>query len=164
MRTLLCSVLTVAVLAVPAGASWVNELELPDITAFATGTEINVRSVERLDAGSLTDTLRAAESRGETWTGAPLKVGLELTGGELFGRSRSVEAAYTPSEWEPGRPFEWVRVTVTDGGWLDDSVVGMRTVLWLVPCDEGAFRVHRALRAHLCWRPHWRYYSADPCP
>ncbi|MBD3366964.1 MAG: hypothetical protein GF405_02170 [Candidatus Eisenbacteria bacterium] len=164
MKTPAAALAALTLLACTAGASTVNELELPDISAFAVGIETNVRSVETLDADALTDSLRAADARGETWTVEPLRVGLELVPRRLVGRRRTVEARYAPGEWEPGRPFSWVRVTVEDGGWLDDSVTGVRYVLWLVPCGDGSLRVRRALRAHLCDRPYWRYYSADPCP
>lgn len=164
MRKLVLAACALTLAASVASAYQVDELAADDLTAFALGTDTNVRSVERLDAGALTDSLRAAEARGEDWTDDPLKVGLELAGRRLVGRRRLVEASYAPGEWEPGRPFRWVRVAVIDDGWLDDSVTGSRTVLWLVPCEDAAFRVGRALRAHLCSRPHWRYYSAEPCP
>jgi len=164
MRSLPLALCVLTFAALFARADTVDQLSLDDVGAFAIGTGINVHSVDRLDARALTDSLRAAEALDEAWTDDPLMVALKLLPGRPVGRSRSVDAQYAPGEWEPGRPFRWVRVTVVDGGWLDDSVTGIRTVFWLVPCDEGPFRVHRALRAHLCSRPYRRYYSADPCP
>jgi len=147
-----------------ASARFIDDLALEGIFAFSIGTDINIKSVDSLDATALNDSLRAARDRGASWTEDPLRTALGLFGRDLTGARRTVTAVYSPTEWEPGRPFNWIRVIVEDGGWLDDSVTGQRLALWFVPDEEGRLVVHRALRAQLCSRPCWRYYSADPCP
>ncbi|UCF77825.1 MAG: hypothetical protein JSW03_06850 [Candidatus Eiseniibacteriota bacterium] len=142
----------------------VNELELPDISAFAIGTDVNIRSVLKVDADSFNLQLRAAQDREEEWTESFVLVGLKLVGARFPGSRQKVYVQVEPSEWEPGRKLKWVRVTVEDEGWLDDSQFGERYVIWLVPDEDNRLAVQRALRARLCWRAYWKFYSAELCP
>ncbi len=159
-------ILAIAVSAPAAQAAGerVGELALDAMSAFAVGTERSIHSVRELDPDSFNTALALARKRGEPWTASPARIGLEFTGGPLSGSSRNISVKIHPSEWEPGRPLLWARVTIEDEGWLDDSVYGERYVIWLVPSDDGGLEVGRAIRASLCARMHRRFYSADPCP
>jgi hypothetical protein len=141
-----------------------NELDLPAISAFAIGTELNIKSVEEMETDAFNDSLCVARERGEPWTGNAILIALRFARLWEVGSRQVVSAEASPSEWEPGRPLNWVRVTLQEGGWLDDSVAGQRYVLWLTPDTEGMLTLRRALWAQECHRPYWRYYSASPCP
>lgn len=141
-----------------------DELTMWDVAAFAIGTDINVESVEELDASALSDSLAALRERHPEIADDPILAAHRLSGVPVLGPRRSVIVEYSPTEWEPGRPFRHVRVALEDRGWLDDSVAGRRAVLWFVPDEQGRLTVARALRADLCRRPYWKYYSAKRCP
>jgi hypothetical protein len=141
-----------------------NELELPAISAFSIGTDINIKSVEEIETDPLNAMLLEAQERNEEWTDSFVQIALRLSGAALFGTRQSVSVKIAPSEWEKGRKLHWVRITIVDEGWLDDSVSGERYMIWLVPDADGNLTVQRILRAHLCRRPYWKYYSSEPCP
>ncbi|UCF05208.1 MAG: hypothetical protein JSV33_15020 [bacterium] len=141
-----------------------NELELPSISAFSIGTDVNIKSVEEIATDSLNDVLLKAQKRNEEWTKSFVQIALRLSGAALSGTRQSVSVKIDPSEWEKGRPLNWARVTIVDEGWLDDSVSGERYVIWLVPDTDGNLTVQRILRAALCHRPYWKFYSSEPCP
>jgi hypothetical protein len=141
-----------------------EELDLPAISAFAIGTQVNIKSVQEMETEAFNDSLRVARERGEPWTGNAILIALRFARLGEVGSRQVVSAEVSPSEWEPGRPLNWVRVTLEEGGWLDDSVSGQRYVIWLTPDTEGRLTLRRALWAQLCWRFYWRYYSAAECP
>lgn len=141
-----------------------TELSLPDIVAFAIGTDVNIKSVRAMETDSFNVILRAAQERGEPWTDSFILTALRFTGSHLYGSRQSVNVQIEPSEWEEGRPLRFARVTIEDKGWLDDSVYGERYVVWLTKNEAGRLEVRRALWAELCSRMYWKFYSADLCP
>lgn len=141
-----------------------DELQLPAVSAFAIGTPLNIESVQEMETGAFNDSLRVARERGEAWTCNAILIALRFARLGEIGSRQVVSAEVSPSEWEPGRRLNWVRVTLEEGGWLDDSVSGQRYVVWLTPDTEGRLTLRRALWAHECRRPYWRYYSAAACP
>ncbi len=144
----------------PAG----DELQLPARSAFAIGTPVKVESVREMKAGAFNDSLRAARGRGEGWTANAIQIALRFARLAEVGSRQVVTSEVSPSEWEPGRRLNWIRVTLEEDGWLDDSVSGQRYVVWLTPDSGGGLALRRALWAHRCDRPHWRSYTAAPCP
>ena len=139
-------------------------LDLAAPFAFAIGTDTNVESAEELGTAAFNDSLGAARVRGEPWTRSALGIALRFADPAAIGARQSVRVETSPPEWEPGRALHWVRVTVEEGGWLDDAVAGQRTVLWLVPDADGELVVERALWARLCRRPLQRFYTSGMCP
>ena len=155
--------LTLVVLA-PAVDVEADELDLPALNAFAIGTDVNIASVGEKPTESFNDSLRAARERGEEWTANTITIALRFAEFPNIGGRQSVTVQTSPSEWEPGRPVKWVRVTLEEHGWLDDSVSGQRFVIWLTSDPTGELIVRRALWAQECYRKYGRYYTADPCP
>lgn len=141
-----------------------NELKLPSVEAFALGARVAVRDVEAVDVVAFNAGLAQAHAHGEGWAESFVTIAQRLAQLAPQGREQHVDVAVAPGEWEPGRALPWVRVTVVDRGWLDDTTAGVRLVAWIVPDPEGGLRVHRALRAWECSRPGKAYYSAQPCP
>jgi hypothetical protein len=148
----------------PASCGDHDELELPSISAFSVGTDINIRSVKEIAVEPLNTELREARARKEEWTNSAMHIALRLSGAALSGSRQSVSVTIEPSEWEQGRTLRWVRVTIVDEGWLDDSVSGERYMVWLSPDSDGKLEIRRILWAQLCHRPYWKYYSNEPCP
>ena len=138
-------------------------LALPATAAFAIGTEIRVADVRETPPDSFNVMLRDARSRGEDWTASAVQVGLRLAQLPPLGQRQEVSVEI-PGEWEPGMPLTWARVTVFNGGWLDDSATGERYVIWVGSDPAGGLIVRRALWARLCDRPSRRFWSAKPCP
>jgi hypothetical protein len=141
-----------------------DELELPDISAFALGTDINIRSVREVKADSFNVVLRAAQDCGQEWTESFMLIALTFAGVQFTGSRQRVDVQIEPSEWESGRTLRWARVTIEDIGWLDDAQYGERYVIWLAPDKDGRLVVKRALWARLCSRAYWRFYSSELCP
>jgi hypothetical protein len=141
-----------------------DELVLTPIEAFAIGARIPVRDVRELDTDAFNDTLRSAQAREESWTRIFLLIALRFEDPSPSGSRQSVDVNVTPSEWHPSDPVQWVRITIENHGWLDDSVAGDRTVLWLAPAADDRLVLWRALRASECSRPGRKFYSAKPCP
>jgi hypothetical protein len=141
-----------------------DELQLPAKSAFAIGTSLNIESVREMETGAFNDSIRVARERGEPWTTNAILIALRFARLGEVGCRQVVSAEVSPSEWEPGRKLNWIRVTLEEGGWLDDSVSGQRYVVWLTPDTNGRLTLRRALWAQECGRPYWRYYSAAACP
>jgi hypothetical protein len=144
-----------------------GELALSPRAAFAPGARARVESVAALPAAAFDDTLARAQARGEPWTRSFLLIALRFAGTAPQGRDQRVEVTTSPGEWEPGSPLRWARVSIEDRGWMDDSVLGERTVVWIVPRERGGgLAVARGLRAWECARstPESHFYSARPCP
>ena len=143
-----------------------SELALSDIRAFGVETEINVHSVESLDASDFNALLLSSHQGGAVWANDPLWVGLQFLqyiGHPITGSDQTV-AVSIPGEWEPGQTFEFARVIIEDRGWLDDAIAGERYALWITPGDEGEFVISRALRSNICSRPFQAFYSIQNCP
>ncbi len=140
-----------------------DELQLSAVSAFAIGTPINIESVQEMETGAFNDSLRVARERSEPWTDNAILIALRFARLGEIGSRQIVSAEVSPSEWEPGRRLNWVRVTLEEDGWLDDSVSGQRYVIWLTLDTEGRLTLRRALWARECRRLYWRYYSAAAC-
>lgn len=141
-----------------------DELVMPSISAFSIGTDINIRSVKEIAIEPANAVLLEAQERNEEWTNSLVQIALRLSGATLSGTRQSVSVKIEPPEWEKGRKFDWARITISDEGWLDDSVSGERYMVWLATDSDGRLKVRRILWAHLCDRPHWKFYSSEPCP
>ena len=143
-----------------------SELALSDIRAFGVETEINVHSVEALDADEFNALLLTSHQGGAIWANDPLWVGLQFLqyiGQPITGQNQTVSVAI-PGEWEPGQAFEFARIIIEDKGWLDDAIAGERYALWITPGNEGEFVISRALRSNICSRPFQEFYSIQNCP
>ena len=100
------------------------QLQLPAISAFAIGTPVNIKSVQEMETGAFNDSLSVAREQGEPWTGNAILIALRFARLGKVSSRQVISAEVSPSEWEPGRQLNWVRVTLEEGGWLDDSVSG----------------------------------------
>jgi hypothetical protein len=142
--------------------SWVSQ---DAVSAFSTGTEINIHSVEEVAVDSLNSILIAAQKQNQVWTKSFVHVAVRLCGEDLSGADQFVSVYIEPAEWhgETGA-VDFARVTVRDEKWLDDATSGERFMLWLVPDRNGYLNLKRMLWAKLCSRPYWRYYSSGSCP
>lgn len=143
-----------------------SELALSDIRAFGVETEINVHSVESLDADEFNALLLTSHQGGAIWANDPLWVGLQFLqyiGQPITGRSQTVSVSI-PEEWEAGQAFEFARIIIEDKGWMDDAIAGERYALWITPGEEGEFIISRALRSNICSRPFQEFYSIQNCP
>lgn len=143
-----------------------SELALSDIRAFGLDTEINVHSVESLDARDFNALLLSSHQAEAVWANDPLWVGLQFLqylGQPITGRDQTVSVSI-PGEWEPGQSFEFARVIIEDKGWLDDATAGERYTLWITPGESGEFVISRALRSNICSRPFQEFYSIQNCP
>ncbi|MEM9218814.1 MAG: hypothetical protein AAGD25_31300 [Cyanobacteria bacterium P01_F01_bin.150] len=143
-----------------------SELALSDIRAFGVETNINVHSVESLNADEFNALLLSSHQSGATWANDPLWVGLQFLqyiGHPVTGQNQTV-SVFIPGEWEAGQSFDYARVIIEDKGWLDDAIEGERYAMWITPGAEGEFIISRALRANICSRPFQEFYSIQNCP
>ena len=140
-----------------------NELDLPAISAFAIGTELNIAGVREIEPDSFNVILRQAQDKGEEWSKSFIQIGLRFANIPPQGRYQKVTVEI-PFEWEPSMPLKFARITIVDKGWLDDSQSGERYVIWIATQSTGHLIVQRALWARLCRRAYWRQWSSDPCP
>ena len=128
-------------------------------TMEAFGAEdVTVRSVEVLDVGAFNTRTERAAKEGESWTREAILVALKFSGEGLRGNFKRIEANTLPER------FDSAVITITESGYLDDSVAGVRYRLWLGQELAGTWKLKEALRANLCSRPDATFYSAEPCP
>jgi hypothetical protein len=143
-----------------------GEHALPPREAFAIGARTRVHDARELDVHDFNRVLRKARARKEEWASNFLLVATRFAGLPAQGRHQRIEIETFPTEWEIGREFDHVRVTIEDRDWLDDSARGERWIVWLVPSRESVgLEIARALHAQECQRSaeQW-FYSAQPCP
>ena len=139
------------------------ELSLPAIQAFGIGTKKLVKSAKSIDTQAFNQRLMEAHENQAEWSNNFVQIGLQFIGGAENHRYQHISVVI-PGEWEPGTPLtSYARVTIENGGWLDDSVAGNRYILWIVQGEQGELKVQRALYANLCYRP-FDMYSAGLCP
>ena len=100
----------------------------------------------------------AARERGEAWVKSPLQVALKLVGDNQECRQRNIEIKSTPEA------FRDAHVVITEDGFLDDSVRGVRYELKLRRSPRGEWQVQAAAKTWRCWegRGH-QDYSTEPC-
>lgn len=139
-----------------------NELDLPVMSAFAIGTDINIASVREIEPDSFNVILRQAQNKGEEWSKSFIQIGLRFANMPPQGRHQEVTVEI-PFEWEPAMPLKFARITIVDKGWLDDSQSRERYVIWITTDSTGNLLVKRALWARLCRRAYWQQWSSDPC-
>ena len=121
-------------------------------------SDIEVRSVKSLDTIDINSEVSQAAGKGEKWPQEAVLVALKIVGQGLKGSTKIIEVR-TPPESQ-----ETATITVTESGYLDDSIGGERWRLWLSKGVDGTWSVKRVLWAQLCQRPGGRYYSAEKCP
>ncbi len=88
----------------------------------------------------------AAGQKGESWTRSPLLVTLKFLGETCSCSSRRIDLKSTPER------FADATVTMTDQGYLDDSVRGYQYHVVLAKLPGGPWQLRRATRAWNCWR------------
>ena len=128
-------------------------------TMEAFGAEdVTVRSVQVLDVDAFNTRTERAAKDGESWTREAILVALKFSGEGLWGNFKRIEARTPPER------LDSALITITESGYLDDSVAGVRYRLWLGQEPSGTWKLKEALRANLCSRPDATFYSAEPCP
>jgi hypothetical protein len=128
-------------------------------TMAAFGAEdVTVRSVQVLDVDAFNVRTERAAEDGESWAREAILVALKFSGEGLLGSSKRIEVNTPPER------FDSALITITESGYLDDSVAGIRYRLWLGRGPSGTWKLKKALRANLCSRPDAMFYSAEPCP
>ncbi len=156
--------MTLALLPTPAFADG-GELSLPPAQAFAIGARVRVKDAGEMDPRVFNRALREAHARGEAWTENFLLVASRFVQLAPQGRYQQIVIETSATEWEPGRELEWVRVSIEDRDWLDDSARGERWLVWLVPAREGGgFEVARGLHAYECQRSPEMWFYSGRCP
>lgn len=121
-------------------------------------SDIEVKSVKKVDTGNLNTKVTKAASKGEAWCKDAVLVALEIAGARLKGNTKIIEVLTPPEQREE------VTITITETGYLDDAVSGERWRLWLKKGADGAWTIQRALWAQLCARPGRTFYAAEKCP
>jgi hypothetical protein len=140
-----------------------NELDLAPMDAFAIGTDININSVKELPTEPFNAILLEAQENNETWTTDFIDIAQRLPNLQFSGVEQSISVDISPGgiDWPEMRDeLQWARITIVNAGWADDSVAGERTVMWVVPRDDGKLRVHRILWAEHCMRQYRQSYSS----
>ena len=139
----------------------------PDpIVAFsAGGVDAQVESVKEITTDPLNTYLVKSRKQKEEWVNNFIQIALHLPGISLSGTHQSLSVDIKPYNWgEEGVLLESARITIVNGGWLDDSSIGERFLIWITPDENGLLTVRRVLWAGLCSRPHRTFYSGNPCP
>lgn len=99
-----------------------------------------------------------AARKGESWTRSPLLVVLKFVGETCACSSRQIELRSTPER------FADAVVTVTDQGYLDDSVRGYSYRAVVAKQAGGHWQLVRATRAWNCWKGRGHEgFSTEPC-
>ena len=99
-----------------------------------------------------------AARKGESWTRSPLLVVLKFVGENCACSSRQIELKSTPER------FADAVVTVSDQGYLDDSVRGYSYQVVLAKQTGGHWQLTRATRAWNCWKGRGHEgFSTEPC-
>lgn len=125
-------------------------------------TEYEVRSVKKMDAVALNKQIAAGAAAGEAWTREAVLVALHVTGERVQSMKKTVTVD-CPGERHEHEDQGVIVVTVTEHGYLDDSVFGHRYRFWLVQDDVQNWVIESALSAQQCRRMYQVFYSADPC-
>ena len=129
-----------------------------DHADFGAPAGIEVKSVKAIDPRKMNDEISQAYRKGETWPQQATLVALTFVGAGLKGNTKSIEVR-TPPESQ-----DTATITVTESGYLDDSIAGERWRLWMTKKADGPWVIKRALWAQLCGRPGLKFYSAGQCP
>ena len=129
-----------------------------DHADFGVPADIEVKSVKAIDPRKVNDEIGQAYRKGEAWPKEAVLVALRFVGAGLKGNTKSIEVR-TPPESQ-----DTATITVTESGYLDDSIAGERWKLWMTKKEDGPWVIKRALWAQLCSRPGHRFYSAERCP
>jgi len=166
MRIGWAALLFALVLSPPLAWASDGELALPPREAFAIGARTRVLDVATMDHRPFNQELKHARSRGERWTESFIQIALRFAQPPAQGSEQSVLVEAMPQGWEGIETLTWVRVTIEDRAYADDSISGERWMIWLVvsPGADG-LEVFRGLRAGECRRatPESWFYSARPC-
>lgn len=101
---------------------------------------------EPLPVDEFNGEVEEAAARGERWPRLAILVALAFVGEDIQCRLRTIEVRSQPED------FAAADITITDDGYLDDSVRGCRWVLRLERTADGPWRLVGARRAFRCWR------------
>lgn len=104
------------------------------------------------------DIAKGRES-GESWTGSPLTVALKFAGEGFDCQKKSVDV----ESLSGGEVFDKVLVSITEDGYLDDSLRGSMVILRMEQVN-GFWEIKSAKKVWRCWenRGHTAYNS-EPC-
>jgi hypothetical protein len=141
-----------------AGKAHIEPGSTPDRADFGVPVDIEVKSVKAIDPKKVNDEIGQAYRKGEAWPKKAVLVALTFVGAGLKGNAKTIEVS-TPPETR-----ETATITVTESGYLDDSIAGERWKLWMTKKADGPWVIRRVLWAQLCSRPGHRFYSAERCP
>ncbi len=119
-----------------------------------------VESSENMEIAPLNARVEHAAAARESWVNSPLRMTVELFGGDVETRSVRIEA-----EKNLGEGADTTTVTLIRDGFMDDSVRGSWQRIVYHRLSDGTWRVVEAKRATRCWRgERLQSYGAAPCP
>lgn len=103
--------------------------------------------------------IATARESGKEWTGSPITVALKFAGEGLDSRKKSIDI----ESLSGGEVFNKVVVSITEDGFLDDSIRGAMVILRMEE-NNGFWSITSAKKVWRCWenRGHTAYNS-DPC-
>lgn len=126
----------------------------------AKGAEPVVESYQSVELAPLNRRVEAAVAAGEKWPWSPLRMTLDLFGGDDETRSVRIE-----EQKNRGEGADTTIVTLIRDGFMDDSVRGSWEQITFHRLTDGSWRVGEARRATRCWRgERLESYGAKPCP
>lgn len=112
----------------------------------------------KIDTSEFNRTLMNAQKAGEKWAKDPASVALVFTG-PFEGKSQRIERVNESAESDT-----YVTITVTEDGYMDDSVRGAVYFLGFKRGDNGFWVLESAGKKIKCWpgRGH-EDFGAEPC-
>ena len=121
---------------------------------------VEIETWEAVETTSMNTQIETAVAVGETWPQSPLRITIELLGGDVDTRILRIEEAKSRTEGA-----DTTAVVVIRDGFLDDSVRGDWHRIVFSRESDRTWRVHSARRAFRCYRGHHlESYSRQWCP
>lgn len=124
------------------------------------GTEAVVESFQSVEITPLNQRVEAAVSAGESWPRSPLRMTLDLFGGDEETSSVRID-----EQKNRGEGADTTTITLIRDGFMNDSVRGSWEQITFHRLPDGSWRIVEARRATRCWRgERLESYGAKPCP
>ncbi len=101
----------------------------------------------------------AARENGESWTGSPITVALRFAGEEFDSRTKNIDV----ESLSGGESFDKVLISITEDGFLDDSIRGSMVILRMESVN-GFWNITSAKKVWRCWENRGHVaYNSEPC-
>lgn len=123
----------------------------------------NIADLEKvgqtMSVAAFNDEVAKGRENGAAWTGSPLTVALKFAGEGFDCRKKNVDV----ESLSGGEVFDKVLVSITEDGFLDDSLRGSMVILRMEQVN-GFWKITSAKKVWRCWenRGHTAFNS-EPC-